>query len=703
MRLFLACVLVAAGAAIATSPAVAAAPLRTALIDHGELEGPDADLALQRSQAAGATAFRLMLEWYRVAPGDRPDGFDASNPSDPAYDWTSFDRKIRLLAAHRLEPIVVFHYPPAWAGGGFTPSPDAVELGKFARAAAERYGGAFEGLPRVRYWMIWNEPNVELDFSPQFDLENQPVSPTRYREILNASADAIHAVHADNVVIAGALSPFAVDTRDYLRAMAPMAFMRQLLCMSDGKPPQPTCSDRAHFDVWAHHPYTRGGPTHKAKAKDDVSLGNLGEMSSLLQAAVRAGHVVSAGPVAFWATEFSWDTKPPDPLAVPLRLQARWVSEALFRMWKAGISLVAWLQIRDAPYPEKGEQAGLWYDGGPRLVCDDPKTPTLNSFRFPFVAYPVRSKVSVWGRTPTSRPGRVMVDQLTPRGWKTLGTLRADSAGIFSGRVPVRKVRGRFREPLPPPRTYYRAALCDGPRDYWRLGERSGSGARDEAGAAAASYDGGVTLGAKGALAGDADGAVTLDGTGKVALGWQWSPRTVELWLKTTDPGPAAAFSNRNDISHYVFVGTSGDGRLLAFDTQPLVSERRVDDGAWHQVVYTYDGSEGRLYLDGALVASAAFERILGGAEASVGYDASLGNWFRGSVDDVAIYDRALSDAEVHEHFAARERRKGRSAVVAGRYVRARFAGGSASEPFSLARFRDHPYDPFGYPGFEGG
>ena len=701
MRLLLATLLAAACAAVAAAPAGAAAPMQTGLIDGGELSGPDADLALTRARATGATYYRLMLEWYRVAPADRPDGFDAANPADPAYDWSDFDRKVRLLAAHHLEPIVVIHYPPAWAGGGFTPSPVAADVGQFAHAAAERYSGSFEGLPRIRYWMVWNEANVELDFSPQYDGNDQPVSPDHYRAVLNAAADAIHGVRADDVVIAGALSPRGVDSRDYLRTMPPMVFMRRLLCMSDGEPPQPTCDQPAHFDVWAHHPYTWGGPTHKASGVGDVSVGDLPEMGALLRAAVRAGHVVSGGKVRFWATEFSWDTNPPDPLAVPIRLQARWVSEALYRMWKDGIGMVAWLQLRDAPYPEKGEQSGLWFNRGPRLACDSPKTPTLTSFSFPFVAYPRRRAVDVWGRTPTSRAGRVVLEQLTPRGWRRIGAVRADANGIFTGTAPLTAARGRFREPLVPPHDYYLAVLCDGPRDYWRLGERSGTEARNETGGVSGTYDAGARLGVAGAVPDERDTAVTLDGNGRVAIPLEWSPHAVELWLKTKDPGPAAAFSNRDDTSHYVYVGTSGDGRLLSFDGQPLESPGRVDDGRWHYVVYSYDGSAGSLYLDGALVASAPYVRIEGAADASIGYDASLGTHLNGSLDDVAIYDRPLSAAEVREHYAARNPRPTPMAVIAGRYVRAR-VGKVASEPFSLAHVGDHAYDPFGYPGWDG-
>ena len=693
MRALLICALAAACAALLAGSATGAG-LRTALIDHDELDGPDAALALQRARAAGGTAFRVMLEWYKVAPAERPAGFDASNQADPAYSWAAFDRQIQLIAAAGLDPIVVIHYPPVWAGGGYRPSPDPVEFAKFAGAAATRYNGA-NGLPRVRNWMLWNEPNLDLWFSPQY-VDNQLVSPDRYRQLLNAGADAVHAVHADNNVIAGALSPFEFwDAGRDLRTSAPMEFMRRLLCMSNARPPQPTCAERTHFDTWAHHPYTKGGPTHQADSANDASLGDLPEMRTVLDGAARAGHVVSRSAPRFWVTEFSWDTNPPDPKGVPLRLHARWTAEAMQQMWKVGIDLVAWLELRDFPYPANPVQAGLWYRGGPRLACDEAKTPLLNTFRFPFTAYRQKRKVSVWGRTPTGRGGKIVIERITRKGWKKLGTLRADGTGIFKGRVKYQAAKGRFTEVVPAPHEYYRAVLCDDPRSYWRLGEPSGTQARDEAGARPGVYDPGVRFGVPGALQVDSNRAVQLGGTSKVDVGWQFSPRTVEFWVRTTQGQTAAVFSNRNDISHHVYVGLSDDGRVLAFDTRPLRSQAAVNDGRWHYVVYTHDGATGRLYVDGAESASATYERILGGAEASIGFDRSVGTWFRGDVDDVAIYNAALTTAQIRDHYAARMPRKGSTAGFRGQFVRARM-GRVSSQPFSLVRVGDRPALPFG-------
>jgi len=222
-----------------------------------------------------------------------------------------------------------------------------------------------------------------------------------------------------------------------------MAFMRLLLCMSAGAHPKPTCAARTQFDVWSHDPYTSGGPTHKAVNPNDVSLGDLGKMRTLLYAAVAAHHVVSRHPVKFWVTEFSWDSSPPDPKGLPLTLHARWTAEALYRMWTYGIDEVIWLSLRDNPYPSDPVQAGLYYrgsaatsDDGSAQVPSDTAKPALLAFKFPFVAYTEQNGVFVWGRTPTSTAGAVTIQVRAASGWQRVAVVRANRFGIFQATVP---------------------------------------------------------------------------------------------------------------------------------------------------------------------------------------------------------------------------------------------------------------------------
>ena len=233
-----------------------------------------------------------------------------------------------------------------------------------------------------------------------------------------------------------------------------------MLCLS--KQLKPTCNQKAHFDVWSHHPYTSGGPTHHASIADDVSLGDLPRMKAVLDAGVRTGHIISRKPVRFWVTEFSWDTNPPDPNAMPISLQTRWVSEALYTMWKAGVSLVTWFLVKDQPLATSPYQSGLYFRTG------KPK-PSLRAFRFPFVAFSKTGGIDVWGRTPASKPGTVVIEQESSGGWRRLGDLTTNAFGIFtghygsSGKKPLRaRLVGStpdFSQPyslIEPPDRFYR-------------------------------------------------------------------------------------------------------------------------------------------------------------------------------------------------------------------------------------------------------
>jgi hypothetical protein len=78
-------------------------------------------------------------------------------------------------------------------------------------------------------------------------------------------------------------------------------------------------------------------------------------------------------------------------------------------------------------------------------------------------------------------------------------------------------------------------------------------------------------------------------------------------------------------------------------------------DGNWHHLAMSWDGSTVRGYLDGALVAetSAAVDSDL--SDIVVGADYSVGSpvfYTMGTEDDVMVFDRALSDAEVAQVYA---------------------------------------------------
>jgi len=418
--------------------------LETGIVDPYATRNPDAFYA--RLSVTGATVIRLLLDWRTVAPASLPASFSAADPGDPAYTWKDIDIKVRAAVRHGFHPIIDIAGAPTWAtarqvrGGPFKPDP--AKLAAFAKAAARRYSGRSEHLPRVWYWQLWNEPNVALNLRPQF-VGSTLYSPAWYRRMLNAFADAVHGVDPTNVVIAGGTAPFT--TRAGERSSwgpGPLLFLRRMLCLS--KNLRPTCKQRAHFDVWAHHPYTSGGPNHHANIADDVSIADLPRMKAVLDAGVQTGQIVPRHKLRFWVTEFSWDTDPPDPNAMPLLLQTRWVSEALYRMSQSGVSLVTWFLLKDQPLASSPYQSGLYFHNG------SPK-PTLRAFRFPFVAFRNDDgQIDVWGRTPSGKPGILAIEQRSGATWKRLGTVKTNSFGVFTGSYPSPD-KGRLRARLTNP------------------------------------------------------------------------------------------------------------------------------------------------------------------------------------------------------------------------------------------------------------
>jgi hypothetical protein len=410
-------VLVPAALAVA-QPAQAGGPLQTAIyVQNGDIPNDEAaaNAFFRKIKQAGVTAVRLMVTWRDIAPSTRPGEFHPKDPADAAYNWTYSDRVISLAIANGLTPLVDVLGAPSWAGGKKVSAP---ALGEFATAITSRYSGSFEGLPRVKYWMVWNEPNLSLYLAPQVS-GKKLVGAVRYRSMVNAFAAAAHAVRRDNLVVAGLVAPFT-----FRKDPGPLKFMKAVL------------SARTEFDIWAVHPYTSGGPRHHAFKSTDVSLGDLPKARSMLNAAVRARHVVSTRPVQFWITEFSWDSKPPDTRGVPLALEAQWVSEALFRAWKAGVSMFTWFLLRDdarsTPY-----QSGLYFRNGKAK-------PALAAFRFPFVALRRERSVYVWGRTPGGQPATAVIERKSSGGWKRVAQVKTNGAGIFARTLPLRLPASSF-------------------------------------------------------------------------------------------------------------------------------------------------------------------------------------------------------------------------------------------------------------------
>lgn len=432
-----------------------AKPLTTGFLLDAGVTPADQKVVAARIAAAGARVERIHALWGQIAPAAESSGFNPTNPGDRHYKWGQLDTEVENAVAEGLQPLLTVTGAPSWAQrqgvmkddpyGADDPNPS--DYAAFATALARRYSGAFHGLPRVRYWEAWNEPNVSVYFAPQTaagnDGQRVDVAADLYRDLLNAFADAVHKVDPTNVVAGGSLAPFTIRGVSYVETTGGVRFLRELLCMSVTGPPKPTCNHAVRLDAVSFHPYTSGGPTHKAYKVGDLSLGNMPEARQVLAAAVSAGHVVSARPVQFWVTEFSWDTNPPDPKAVPMKLHTRWVAEAMYRMWQNGVSMLIWYQVGDWAYPGTDYQSGLWFNA--RTIAKEKPKPSLRAFEFPFVAYVSGGRLTFWGRDRNQSAGSVQIQVSAGSGWQTVARRSADRYGVFRGSISHQGASGTAR------------------------------------------------------------------------------------------------------------------------------------------------------------------------------------------------------------------------------------------------------------------
>jgi len=193
---------------------------------------------------------------------------------------------------------------------------------------------------------------------------------------------------------------------------------------------------------------------------------------------------------------------------------------------------------------------------------------------------------------------------------------------------------------------------------WWKLDEGSGTIASDASGNG---IDAALTGNPKW-VNGVVDGALELDGVdeeGKTGRRDHLVNWTLAFWVNSPaapasgDPvGPINCQTNYQinwNHSTDIYVGTimsNIGGAWYAVKFLP------IEANTWYHIVGTYDGSTLKAYRDGVLIESEAVSgtpgQAVAGRELLLG-GASAGRYFAGTLDDVRIYSRALTEEEIQE------------------------------------------------------
>jgi Concanavalin A-like lectin/glucanases superfamily len=214
---------------------------------------------------------------------------------------------------------------------------------------------------------------------------------------------------------------------------------------------------------------------------------------------------------------------------------------------------------------------------------------------------------------------------------------------------------------------YATAVLVDHPLVYLRLGEASGIRAADSSGNGNdGAYLGSVVLGVAGAIVGDPNTAARFDGNSGAhillsgaSLNFPGaSPFSVEAWVRPEAPISGGANSVVDDDQ----VGSNWDlfmqSGILKFQRSASQYQEWVwlnaglPQNQYSHVVGTFDGTAVHLYVEGLDVGDTPATSSLPdppSQHAEVAGNAG----FPGSLDEVAVYDHALTPARILAHYRA--------------------------------------------------
>src|SRR6266581_149574 len=219
--------------------------------------------------------------------------------------------------------------------------------------------------------------------------------------------------------------------------------------------------------------------------------------------------------------------------------------------------------------------------------------------------------------------------------------------------------------------------LADNPQAYLRMGEQTGIIALDSSpNQNNAAIYGGYTLKNTGAMANDTDTSILLNGTS----GWMqlpttlktdgWSALTIEMWLYLSTAsysGGPRVIANEDSVttnhigfsfilaavntgqSGFFDVGNGTTAGVAAFGTGTMAAN------IWKFITLLYDGGTVRIFVNGVQDnQTQALTGTIGTAThpISIGRDAgAAGDYFPGAIDELAIYNYALSYAQIQNHY----------------------------------------------------
>jgi fibronectin-binding autotransporter adhesin len=210
---------------------------------------------------------------------------------------------------------------------------------------------------------------------------------------------------------------------------------------------------------------------------------------------------------------------------------------------------------------------------------------------------------------------------------------------------------------------------------YWKLDEGQGRSVRDVSGSGnggTISSTGTSWTASSSMTTFDNPAALAFDGvTGSASMGTTGLPganaaQTISLWAKLSSAASPQAMVALTGPASAVKLGLGGGNvRAWKMAGADLVSAVAPASGAWHHIAYTYDGHSDVLYVDGVAANGAGVGHDAGApTSAFVGAGGSGTELFNGQLDDVRVYNLALTARQIGQLYKGRYAGTGGVATV---------------------------------------
>ena len=249
-----------------------------------EVEAAKVEKAMAMIHDAGFRWIRQEFPWEDIEISAKGDFWDHKWDKSA---WEKYDRIVSMAEQYDLEIIARLDNPPAWARaqgdeiGSLAPPDDYADFGDFVHTVVARYCG------RIRYYQIWNEPNIYPEWG------EQPVNAVEYVDLLKIAYTRAKEADPDCVILSAGL---AQTIEPGPRNLDDIIYLEQMY----------SAGVQGYFDIMSVMAYGLWtGPGDHRTSRDRT---NFARPELIRQIMVRNGDADK--PI--WATEIGWNALPKD-------------------------------------------------------------------------------------------------------------------------------------------------------------------------------------------------------------------------------------------------------------------------------------------------------------------------------------------------------------------------------------------------------